>query len=227
MLADASLDESSSRFQRASELLVEKGISFSTRCVDIYDKECLDGLLAGFDPQDILVLSDIEPSEPEKEDKRIIELILYLRSYRESVGHEFGITCQINSESNRELVDVTGRDDYIVSRHFAALLMAQVSQKREMAELCNIILSSEGFEVYIKKALHYVPLEVDVDLYSAGAAVAQRGDVFIGLRQRRDGRYCDLIINPAKHESDGSLKTYRFTEDDFFVVLAEGIGFKA
>lgn len=227
VLADVGLDEASRRFAQISETLAEGRISFSARCVDIYDKRQLDGLLADFDPHDVLILSDIETGEPDREDKRIIELVLYLRNYRDAADHGFGITCQINSEGNRELLDVTGNDDYIVGRHLAALLMAQISQKREMSGLFNAILSSEGFEVYIKKALHYVPLGAELDLYSVGAAVAKRGEVLIGLRQRQGGRYWDPDINPAKFADDGSLKTYRFTEDDFLVVLAEDIGFKA
>ena len=227
VLADADLDEEATGFGWASEMLADKQVSFSAQCVDIYNKDRLNDLLADFDPHDVLILSDVEDGELDQEDRRIIELVLYLRDYRATADRGFGITCQVNSESTRELIDVAGNDDYIVSRRLAALLMAQISQKREMSEFFNIILSSEGFEIYVKKALHYIPVDVDLDLYTVSASVAKRGDILIGLRQERGGRYQDPVINPAKHNDDGSLKMYRFTENDFLVVLAEDIGFKA
>lgn len=227
MLADENLDVSSRRFAEAAALLADRGISFSARNVDINDQKALDDLLADFKPHGVLVLGDVNSQIPDEEDQRIIELILYLRMYRETSKCGFSIASQINSEGNRELIDVTGSDDYIVSKHFAALLMAQISQRREISGLINMVLSSEGYEVYMKKALHYIPLDVDLDLFSVGSAVAKRGEIFIGIRQKQGKRYQTPVVNPAKFQDDGSLKTYQFGEDDYFVVLAEDISFQA
>ncbi|MBR6897028.1 MAG: hypothetical protein IKN24_02545 [Lachnospiraceae bacterium] len=42
-------------------------------------------------------------------------------------------------------------DDFIISRHIAALLMTQIAQTRELRELFDELLESEGYELYMEK----------------------------------------------------------------------------
>ena len=97
-----------------------------------------------------------------------------------------------------------------------------------MADVFDTLLSSEGYEVYIKKASWYVETNKELDLYTVSNAVAQRGDIFIGIHHKRTGSYVPARINPAKFENGGRVpKRYKFTEDDSFVVLSENGDYSA
>jgi len=100
--------------------------------------------------------------------------------------------------------------------------MAQISQQREISKVFENILSSEGFEVYIKRASWYIEPGEPVDLFTVSHAVAARGEIFIGIRQKENGVYQPAVINPSRFVSDMlTLRQYTFSKDDCFVVLAE------
>jgi len=123
---------------------------------------------------------------------------------------------------DKELAAATEPDDFIIGRQLSALLMAQIAKDRALASLFDILLSSEGFEVYMKPALRYVPLGQPIDLVSAGEAVADKDEVFIGMRRKIGDSYIQAEINPSKYVSDmQTLRQYVFGEGDYFVVLAE------
>ena len=74
----------------------------------------------------------------------------------------------------------------------------------------------------MKPASRYIPLGEPVDLVSVGEAVADKGEVFIGIRQKINGQFRVADINPSKYVSDmQSLRQYVFGEDDSLVVLSE------
>jgi hypothetical protein len=61
-----------------------------------------------------------------------------------------------------------------------------------------------------------------VDLVSASESAADKNEVFIGIRQKVNGKYTQAEINPSKYVSDmQTLRQYVFGKDDYFVVLAE------
>ncbi len=95
--------------------------------------------------------------------------------------------------------------------------MVQISQRREMNEIFTSLLSSEGYEVYMKKASCYVPLGEELSVYALSAAAAKQRDIFIGFRAREDGHYRSAAINPDKG------KSYIFGEEDYFVVLSQNM----
>lgn len=227
ILADDALFVPKQKRDRAEELLSKRDISFSTRDVNIYNRETLFSLLDETEPSKVVILSNTDTDQPEQEDMRIMQVELFLRDYRERTGHDFGIVCQIYSVKSRKLVDITGEDDFITGKHFGALLNAQIALNRDMGQLGSVILSSEGHGVCMRRAVRYVPTGVDMDLDSVSAAVAKQGDILLGIRQKQDGRFRKPILNPPKHFDDGSSRMYRFSEEDSFAVLSEHTGFDA
>lgn len=198
-------------------LKVEEGI-------DIFDLTKMNNLLKQTEPDSVLLLLDHD-KDPEEEDEKVMKLLLYLRHYREKAEHKFNITSEINLARDQKLANATGSDDFIISRQISALLMAQISQKKEMKKVFSTLLSSKGFEIYIKKALNYVPKNKEIDAYTILEAVAKKNEIWIGIRKKNGNRYDDPVINPAKYDSSGKLIKYRFGEEDYFVVLAEDISF--
>ena len=187
----------------------------------LHTKKCIDELMQQYLPDYVLILSGaVTPEEMEAEDEETIKILLYLREFQRVTGHKFFVTSQLNSVKNQKLANVTGTDDFIISRHIAALLMTQISQTRELRQLFDVLLESEGYELYMEKASGFVPLGVPVDIYSAVNAASKKQRVFVGIRQMKDGKYLDPDVNPLKYEN-GELKKYIFGEQDYFIVLAE------
>jgi len=223
-IADVRADEALelALFPEVSLLLEDCGIELTLKNVDASRQRQLEGLLNECKPDCVLVLSDDNASDPDAEDERILRTLLYLREYRGQSGIDFSITCEMLLAQDKELAAAIEPDDFIIGRQLSALLMAQISENRELASLFEILLSSDGLEVYMKPASRYVPLGEPVDLVSASESAADKNEVFIGIRQKVNGKYTQAEINPSKYVSDmQTLRQYVFGKDDYFVVLAE------
>lgn len=204
-----------------ASLLEAKGIKLVCKNTLTSKKLQLVRLLDECKPDCVLILTD-EGQDEETEDERIIRTLLYLREYRAQNGLDFSITSEMMLMQNKELAAATEPDDFIIGRQLSALLMAQIAKNRDLAALFDILLSNEGFEIYLKPASRYVPTDQPIDLVSASEAVAEKDEVFIGMRQKIHGKYLQAEINPSKYVSDKqTLRQYFFGKDDFFVVLAE------
>lgn len=202
-------------------LLEEQGIGIVFINTDASRKQQLTYLLDECKPDCVLILAD-KTQDPEIEDERIIRMLLYLREYRAQNEVDFSITSEMLLTQDKELAAATEPDDFIISRQLSALFMAQIAKNRELASLFDVLLSSEGFEIYMKPALRYVPLGQPIDLVSAGEAVADKDEIFIGMRQKTGDSYLQAEINPSKYVSDmQTLRQYVFGKDDYFIVLAE------
>ena len=203
------------------EFLESQGINIECHAANLEEHDSVHELLELCQPDCVLVLATNETGN-DQDDERNIRLLIYLREYRIKTGSSFSITSEIHSGPNKELAMATGTDDFIIGSHISALLMAQISQQREISKVFENILSSEGFEVYIKHASWYIEPGEPVDLFTVSHAVAARGEIFIGIRQKENGVYQPAVINPSRYVSDMlTLRQYTFSKDDYFVVLAE------
>jgi hypothetical protein len=103
-------------------------------------------------------------------------------------------------------------------------MMAQIAENRELKGVFEALLSSEGFEIYMKPAKYYLDVAggITIDLYSAADAVAARNEIFIGykLNSEEGG---NPVLNPAKVRN-GAIVSVNISEDDQFIVLAESPG---
>lgn len=203
------------------EKLQDNNISISITDADISKKKYINGLLSEFTPDCVLILADEEAPDVDAEDERVMRILIYLREYRTRVGKHFSITCEMLQTKNKELAAATEPDDFIISRQFSALMMSQISYNEDMAPLFETLLSSNGFEIYMKPSYWYLPINEPLDLLSIGQIVAERGETFIGVRQKKNGHYEIADLNPIKYDSNNTLKEYIFSEDDYLVVLAE------
>ena len=200
----------------------DTNIDFVVREVEnLHTKKCIDELMQQYLPDYVLILSGaVTVDEMEAEDEETIKILLYLREFQRVTGHKFFVTSQLNSVKNQKLANVTGTDDFIISRHIAALLMTQISQTRELRQLFDVLLESEGYELYMEKASGFVPTGTPVDIYTAINAASKQQRILVGIRQMNGGKFLDPDVNPLKYEN-GELKKYIFTEQDYFIVLAE------
>jgi hypothetical protein len=120
---------------------------------------------------------------------------------------------------NRNLAEITGADDYIVSDQVLSLLLTQISETKELSAVFWDLFDPEGSEIYLKPVTRYVKPGVPVNFYTVVKSASQIGEVAIGYRlvhQRNDAENAyGVVVNPAKSNA------VTFSEHDMIIVLAE------
>ena len=193
----------------------------------IDDRKFIFSLLDECKPQYILTLSHDE-MEDDEADEKTLKLLLYCKNYRDThPGTNFGVTCEMRSVENQLLAQGTMVSDFVISRNIASLMMSQIAENRELREVFEKLLSSEGFEVYMKSAKYYLDLSSGkpVDIFSIQEAVAAKGEIFLGYKKKPEIGETQIVLNPEKMKN-GAVKAYSFSAEDEFVVLAEDMTIK-
>jgi hypothetical protein len=84
-----------------------------------------------------------------------------------------------------------------------------------------VLLSSNGFEIYMKPARYYFSIESGkaMDFFSVQDAVAEKGEVFIGYKKKGPGNDI-ILLNPQKTK-EGKRTKMVFSQEDELIVLAK------
>lgn len=184
-----------------------------------FDCDRLAELIDSYGPDFILCLSDYLLSDDEADEKSLA-LLLYIQEYRRKhPGKKIGVTSEMRSMDNQYLIQNSVAGDFIISRNFTSLMMTQISENRRLKKVFDTLLSSDGFEVYMKPAKYYFNISEEMDIYSVSDAVAEKKEIFIGYMISKNGE--DIIrVNPEKREKKQN-QIIKFNEDDQLIVLAE------
>jgi voltage-gated potassium channel Kch len=185
---------------------------------DLTDRRNLDRLtVSSYDH--VIVLGHPDEPDPNTADSRTLVTLLHLREIAEKSEHRFSIVTEMLDVRNRELAEVTGADDFIVSDHLASLMMCQVSEKKELSMVFEDLISPHGSELYLKPVIEYVEPGVPVNFYTVLEAARLRGEVAVGYRLGAEtgnpGTSYGVRLNPEKSQS------IKFAEQDSLIVLAE------
>ncbi len=181
------------------------------------DRNTLAGLqIPTFDH--VIVMSDDHlPSS--RADARTLVTLLHLRELTAHSEKHVTIASEMLDEGDRELAQVTKVDDVIVSDQIVSLMLAQISENENLADVFDELFSAEGSEVYLRDASAYVTPGEPVAFATLIASARARGESAIGYR---DGSQADdpdaaygVTINPAK-----SMRC-SCADGDKLIVLAE------
>ena len=184
-----------------------------------FDCDKLAELIYSYDPDFILCLSDYMLSDDEADEKSLA-LLLYIQEYRRKHPEKkIGVTSEMRNMDNQYLIQNSVAGDFIISRNFTSLMMTQISENRSLKVVFDTLLSSDGFEVYMKPAKYYFNISKEMDLYSVSDAVAEKNEIFIGYMISRNGK--DIIeVNPKKREKNQN-HMMKFNDSDQLIVMAE------
>ena len=188
------------------------------------DRKFIFGMLDECRPRHVLTLSP-DGMKDDEADEKTLKLLLYCKNYKDThPDADFGVTCEMRSVENQLLAQGTMVSDFVISRNIASLMMAQIAENRELREVFEKLLSSEGFEVYMKPAKYYLDLSggKPVDIFSIQEAVAAKGEIFIGYKRISQNGETQIALNPEKMQN-GAVLEYSFAADDEFIVLAEDL----
>jgi len=185
---------------------------------DSTDRRTLDGLnVASY--KHVIVLSYSDMLEPQKADARTLITLLHLRDISERAGQAFSIVTEMLDIRNRTLAEVTRADDFIVSDKLISLMLAQISENKELNAVFTDIFDPEGSEIYLKPASNYVKVGEPINFYTVVEAARRRGEIAFGYRIKALGtdpeKAYGVTVNPEKSA------TITFAERDRIVVLAE------
>lgn len=181
------------------------------------DRELLESLdVPGFDHIIVLCSGDKDIQEA---DAGTLVTLLHLRDIETKCGKDLSIVSEMLDIKNRQLASVTGADDFIVSNKIISLMLAQLSENRELKQVYDDLFSAEGSELYLKPVDDYVETGVEMDFYTLLEAARRRSEVVIGyrsLKHSKDGsKLYGIVLNPDK--------TRKFTLEpgDKIIVIAE------
>ena len=160
-------------------------------------------------------------------DNLTISRLLSLRKIKSDLLPELFITCEMNYDENKNLVERSGSEDYIVGSNVAASVMTQISQSRELHRIFYEILDWSGSEIYLHKAFKYLGFEnrkdvkEKIDLPTLAAKLAQQNAVFIGYcKYGQNGKYLKPKLNPPKWNKDGTPAEMTFGYRDYIITIA-------
>ena len=157
---------------------------------------------------------------PEQEaDARTLITLLHLREIAETASRPFSIVSEMLDPRNRVLAEVARADDFIVGDRLVALLLAQVSENKELNAVFQDLFDPDGSEIYLKLASNYVTIGKPVNFYTVVESARRRGEIAIGYRikaQSGDASQAyGVKVNPKKS------KSVTFAEWDRIIVIAE------
>lgn len=195
----------------SDNLAVEFGI------IDTSNRTILEGLdIPSYNH--VLVLGYSDLMAPQQTDTRTLVTLLHLRKIGETIGRHISVVSEMIDVRNRELAEVTGADDFVVSNRLVSLMLAQASENDKIAAIFDDLLDEAGSEIYMRPIEHYVALDGPVSFYTLTDAARQRGEVAMGYMRGRsaDGSGGNVVVNPKKSEA------LTYAQGDRLIVLAEG-----
>jgi voltage-gated potassium channel Kch len=169
----------------------------------------------------VMVLGYSDAMDAQSADTHTLITLLHLRRHSERTGKHISVVSEMIDIRNRELAEVTGADDFVVSNKLVSLMLAQASENEHLSSIFDDLLDEDGSEIYMRPVGDYVDIDRPVNFYTIMEAARRRGETAIGYRRQRDDCEPDgrnmggVVVNPHKAEA------LDFTADDRVIVLAE------
>jgi voltage-gated potassium channel Kch len=151
-------------------------------------------------------------------DAMTLTTLLHLRDISEKDETPFSIVSEMLDLRNRELAEAAKVDDFIVSGHLISLMLAQLSENKNLFAVFQDIFDPKGSEIYLKPVGDYVATGQPVNFYTVIEAARQRGETAIGYRLSVGENVAPnygVVTNPRKSQK------VTFSPGDRVIVIAE------
>ncbi len=162
---------------------------------------------------DHVLLLSADDCDTEVSDSMTLLKLIHLRDIEQKEGKIFNITSEMKSTINQKLANVARVNDLVVGSNIINLILTQISENRDLANVFTELLRAEGSEIYLRKASNYVKLGKEIDFYTVTEIVKERNEIAIGYKRQYDDTF-EIITSPIKSEK------IVFGEQDYIVVLA-------
>lgn len=166
----------------------------------------------------IIVLSSKELDVQESDAKTLI-CLLHLRNMGEKSGKSYNIVTEMLDIKNRVLGVVAKANDFIIGENLISLLLSQLSENIQLKKVFDVLLNSEGSEIYLKPAHQYMEIGKETDFNEVLANALEYGHTAFGYRKMKQEHSAEenfgIRINPKKDQK------IIFDENDYIIVLSE------
>ncbi len=155
----------------------------------------------------------------EEMDAHTIKSLLNLRDYfernEEKKSDGFSIVTEMKFSHNKEIIPKGDSDEFIISDEILSAIFAQTVLNKDRGRVyLETLFLSDGSEIYLKDASHYVELDKDVTFSDIIFSAVRLKEIAIGYIKDDN-----IKINPPK------TKTVKLTKSDKIIVLAEDFTF--
>ncbi len=197
--------------------------------VRLLEEDCMnrDQLMARkpFEYDNIILLAGDgdEQADVQQIDSQNIVTLLLLRSIFSQFPDESRDTkliTEVLDSQNHPLVARAGVKDIVISNRLVSMIMAQVSESRDIKRVYDDIFQEDGSEIYLKPAsLYFERFPATVTFADLIALARKRDEVCIGFKSK--------ALEPDAEQNYGVKlipeKSTRFAvkQDDCLIVLAE------
>jgi ion channel POLLUX/CASTOR len=150
--------------------------------------------------------------DTEEADARTVMTVLLLRDFYRALGDtKPRIISEILDPRTKDLLEQDYGADFVVSSEMTSMLLAQVSERRELNAVFADLFDSNGNEVYLKRAACFVVPGRATPWLSIQLVARRRGEVAIGYAKHG----AQPIINPPQTEATV------LSAEDRVIVLAQ------
>jgi voltage-gated potassium channel Kch len=167
----------------------------------------------------VIILCYCDTLSRQQADARTLVTLLHLRDIAEHCGHRFSIVSEMVDIRNRNLAEVTRADDFIVSEQIVSLVLAQISQRKEVNAVMADLFNPEGSEIHLRPVANYIEPGQPVNFYTVVESARQQDEIALGYHLQAYAndptRNHGVVLNPNKHEP------VTFGAEDRIIILTE------
>lgn len=207
----------------------ELDVSLETLDVKLLDEDCMnrDQLMARqpFDYDNIIILAGDggEELDVQQIDSRNIVTLLLLRSIaaeRPEHRHDTKLITEVLDSQNHPLVARAGVKDVVISNRLVSMIVAQISESRDIKRVYDDIFQEDGSEIYLKPASLYFEHFPTVVTFADLIGIARmRGEVCIGFKTK--AQESDDDCNNGVKLIPEKTTRIAVNREDCLIVLAE------
>jgi len=185
---------------------------------DINERSMLNTL--PFDAYDhIIIVSYSDRYDVQEADAITLITLMHIRDIVAKMNRKFSIVSEMLDSKNRALADLNKADDFIVSEQINSLILAQLSENKELADVFEDLFDADGNEIYLHEATMYVKPNYPVNFFTVIESALRKGQTAIGYRLMRNqddpNKYYGITLAP--HKSD----KVSFEVGDKIIVISE------
>lgn len=157
-----------------------------------------------------LIVADTTQPEDEA-DAHTVMTVLLMRDLFKGFEKKPRIISEILDARTKDLLEQDYGADFVVSSEMTSMLLAQISERRDLNAVFADLFDSDGNEVYLKRAACFAVIGEITPWLAIQKMARQRGEVAIGYMKFGS----KPLINPPQSESQA------YADEDRIIVVSE------
>lgn len=163
---------------------------------------------------EVIVLGYRDGSADDADARTLLTLLAFRRVRQDDNVGPVRMVAELLDQRNAPLAVATGADDFIVSDELTSLMLAQLSERRELHRVFVDLFDRSGCSIELRESMQY-GAHTATSFGDVVATAITLGQTAIGYRRTASG---EVVINPSK-SAPLSLGV-----DDEVLVVAAGLG---